>query len=153
MSKTDSELLNYLAGIVDGEGCIGGYSRWHSRRSFSVSVHVCMTNSIIPSMFVDRFGGHVLLEKKKTTAGKPIFRWSAFCNKAADVLEILVPYLVLKKDQAIDAITLARLHSKSAVKKLIPTGSGRRGLISLPVSDEMFQKRLEIANRLKERNI
>ena len=103
-------------------------------------------------MFADRFGGKVTVGRKLTKGNKFIYRWNVHCNKAADILLQLAPFLILKKNQALDGIAMARLHNRKLVPKMVPPGTGRRGLISLPLKQEQIDQRRSIAARMVERN-
>ena len=138
--------LAYLAGIVDGEGSIGAHWRSHSSVNIQVNIQVGMTQVGAVELFVKVFGGHIHIEKRVTKSGKPIYKWRLNCRKAADCLEKLLPYLIIKREQARDAIALARMHRERHL------GKGSTPGYSEPIPEEAILARREIANRIYRRN-
>jgi hypothetical protein len=91
----------YLAGIFDGEGCVGYYKRRGSRTKYSYVSMVLITQSDFRLM--------LWLEEKigfgsvTSRAGKKHFEYHWQDNKKSDVVEFLEaiePYLLLKREQA-----------------------------------------------------
>lgn len=91
----------YLAGIFDGEGCVGYYKRIGSRNKYSYVSMVLITQSDFRLM--------LWLESKigfgnvTTRAGKKHFEYHWQVNKKSAVVEFLeaiAPYLILKGEQA-----------------------------------------------------
>jgi intein/homing endonuclease len=102
---TDSLQLAYLAGIIDGEGCV---SRQESSSSWTVAV--TNTSSELEKV-LGGIGGLFYYPPRRAslkfdgTLNKQRFEWKV-C-RAWDVLELLealAPYLVIKKDRAAQAI-------------------------------------------------
>lgn len=89
----------------------------------------------------DTFGGKVKIASKPTKSGKPIFWWSLYCKKAAYFLELVLPYLKIKRSRAINAIALAKMMTKRPRKK----GD------DITV-DELSQRRF-LANKIRNENI
>jgi len=100
--------IAYCAGILDGEGSISASKSTGCSLNFRVIVSVSMCDAEPLHLFVKLFGGCVKTTKTPTRTGKPIFYWAIFCRNAADVLETLLPYLLVKRQRAINAIQLAR---------------------------------------------
>ena len=142
---TETELA-YLAGIVDGEGSIGAHWRTNSSVSFHVNFQVGMTQVGAIDLFVKIFGGHIHIEKRRTKSGKPIYKWQIYARKAANCLEKLLPYLIIKREQARDAIVLARMHRERH------SGKGSTPGYSLPIPESDVLMRKEIAKRIYQRN-
>lgn len=90
----------YLAGLFDGEGCVGYYKRKGNRNKYSYVSMVLITQSDFRLM--------LWLEAKigfgtiTTRAGKKHFEYHWQTNKKSDVkefLEAIEPYLLLKGQQ------------------------------------------------------
>lgn len=97
-----SEQLAYIAGIVDGEGCIGLTRMKQTRIVMRVSV--AMTDKIIPEWLDAEFGG--TLSVRNTRPGwKTRYDWNIYSQKALVFLKQVLPFLVIKKGQAELAIT------------------------------------------------
>lgn len=105
----------YAAGLIDGEGSISASPSPRCQHNYRVQVAVAMCDYEPLGWLMETFGSKVRIERRVTKTGKPIFTWSLYCQNAADFLEMLLPYLKIKRGRAIDATALARL-SKSRTK-------------------------------------
>ena len=101
MKKTD---LAYMAGIIDGEGCIrigkGNQGGNNKKVNYTLKMSIGMANPYIPQMFRFVFGGHFFQSTEGTAERLPTWQWGIDSNKAVDVLRTLLPYLKLKKSEA-----------------------------------------------------
>ena len=84
------EEMAYYAGIVDGEGSIAYY------KSLSVAVEGLYPKTLIDMYTV--FGGSV--SEIKRDKNRRYYRWRIFGQSAAQCLQMLLPYLREKKEQA-----------------------------------------------------
>jgi hypothetical protein len=95
----------YLAGIVDGEGCIGA-ARVGSRKgrvpTAMFTVFISMTDRQPPDMACALYGGHVRLvqDKRGDTVRKAMYCWQAYGDIGARFLVDILPYLRIKGPQA-----------------------------------------------------
>lgn len=106
MKKID---LAYVAGIIDGEGCIGLYlSKKSSYYFIQVAVH--MTNEWMITWLSNNFSGskNVYTHYRKRANCKPEWAWNITGKKALEFLELIYPYLKLKKAEAEIAINFQR---------------------------------------------
>ena len=106
MKKVD---LAYVAGIFDGEGCI--CLRSSKRRSYTLDVSIVNTNEWLMQWLKFAFGGNCYSMQYKSNEErnwKPCWRWALASNKAMNFLELIHPYLRLKKPQADIAIKFQR---------------------------------------------
>jgi len=98
------EIFAYTAGIVDGEGSI------HIMRSKDVSyktslkyelrVSIGNTNEWLCQWLKMQFGGCVSSHTPLKPHWKRSYNWLMRANKARDFLELILPYLVIKKTHA-----------------------------------------------------
>jgi len=94
MKKTD---LAYIAGIFDGEGCITFQkSKSHPQ---SVFVELTNTNEWIVRQFYFWFGGS-FRNWQSQPHWKVTWRWVAQGEGGVKFLELILPYLKLKRPQA-----------------------------------------------------
>jgi hypothetical protein len=104
--------LSYMGGILDGEGTIR-IDKMKSKASlrsnkrinpcYSVHMSLGMTDPRIPYMFYSVFGGSKRVECVPTR--HPVYRWHLRGNKSAyPVLKALLPYLIVKRNNALLAI-------------------------------------------------
>ncbi len=88
--------LSYAAGIIDGEGYIGVQNKW-SRNNYQLRVAVAMKYDIIPNWLYERFEGSVTTY---LNAGKSLTMWVVSGQLARSCCEQVLPYLLLKNEQA-----------------------------------------------------
>src|SRR6185295_11739251 len=99
-----SELLAYLAGVVDSDGWIGiDKSPINARRkSPRYQPAVVVTNCSVPMMelFKREFAGSIMLRKQVLAHHKPTYRWKVCNRMAAEICRQIIPYLLVKRAQA-----------------------------------------------------
>ena len=103
-------LLAYIAGLVDGEGCVFIHRNKHSGKRVTYSLLVTIANSDVEllSYIQHRFDGRIDGSSNHELRGRerPSYRWCIHGEKAAQFLETICPYLVLKYSHALIAIEL-----------------------------------------------
>lgn len=105
-SKFPEKVISYLAGFFDGEGCISVMIRKTRKSGSYVQIKVggCVIEPM--SLFKEVFGGEVFTAKRKTASGKDVHYYRATVNQTRVILEVLLPYLLVKRDQAKKALEL-----------------------------------------------
>lgn len=116
MRKTD---LAYAAGIMDGEGSIGIYANTSKKGNpvYRMRVRVNNTDEWLIHWLHQNFGGCIGVTDRGARFGrnwKPAWYWTVSCRPALLFLNMVSPYLRLKKPQAEIAIRFqeTRKHSK-----------------------------------------
>lgn len=89
--------LQYAAGFVDGEGCIG-FAK--TRKSIYPRILVTNTNIDILQEFKDKWGGDINPLSLKKDNWKQGYSWRISWSKAVDFLSDIEPYLKIKKAQS-----------------------------------------------------
>lgn len=89
--------LRYMAGFVDGEGCIG-FAK--CRSSLYPQVVVVNTNREILEQFKKRFGGDIRPLSKRKSNWKIAYSWRVNWQKAVSFIDAIYPYLIIKTAQA-----------------------------------------------------
>ena len=134
---TESESA-YLAGLFDGEGCVGYYKRQGNRNKYSyVSVVMIAQSDLRLMLWLESKIGFGTVTSR---AGKKHFEYHWSTNKRQHVkefLEVIQPYLILKKDQ-VD--TLLMHIEQEGVEPL------RRGM----VTPDVLLKRENVYQRLRQ---
>ncbi len=92
---TNKEQLIYLAGLVDGEGCL---STNRSKYSIRARLSIDNTNQMVLQWVKLLFGGGVY--KYPLRGHKQAFSWVLVCNQAVRLVECLLPYLKIKREEA-----------------------------------------------------
>lgn len=114
-----SEQLAYIAGIVDGEGCISlfhttnqhrpvrnrnsrsvGNSHPGRSRQTILRVSVGMTDKTIPEWLYATFGGVLQYRQRAKSSWKDRWDWNLSSQMAAAFLKQILPYLKIKHGQA-----------------------------------------------------
>jgi len=95
MKKTD---LSYTAGIIDGEGWINIAHRGF--RQTVIHVGVGNTNEWLINWLQFSYGGSVAKRKPCKDGQKPSWVWDISSKKAGEFLNLVLPYLQIKRPQA-----------------------------------------------------
>lgn len=105
----EAALLAYMAGIFDGEGTVGikKYLPKGNNRTmcYFLYLRIGMQSFDVMNLFKETFGGSLNEERVRQEGKNPIWRWDATGKShVAAILGALLPYLIVKKDQAILAL-------------------------------------------------
>lgn len=101
-SWTDAE-TGYIAGIIDGEGCIGIYRSSSHDRTFFLLIIIANTNIALLEWMKKKFGcGYLAPQSKSKTHPKDKQSYSLEVSrmKAYEILLRIFPHLIVKKPQA-----------------------------------------------------
>jgi hypothetical protein len=146
--------LAYLAGVMDGEGTISMCDKritkrksrgirktkkvYRARVNFSTTITVANTDPRIMDWLLDNFGGAVSHSKRQHSHWKAKITWIMPTKKITYLLTAIIPYLVLKKEQA-HLMIEARKSFDENQKQLL-------------TSDEVYNRRLEISQLIRQHN-
>lgn len=110
MTLTDTDRA-YCAAIIDGEGCVA-ITRSSRGNAPRLVVAVVNTSEALIRWMQERFGGRIneVRRKRRTRGERPTWDWRLHNQAAADFLDQVRPYLVIKGDQADLAIQYASAH-------------------------------------------
>ena len=120
--------IAYLAGIIDGEGYIGIKKTAHKNRvtpGFHARIQVRMIHDGAIRMLQDTFGGSIYKEKPHVDGGRPLACWQLSDAKAEYALRILLPYMVVKRENAENVLALRDLQTTSKQHRTKPNGFRR----------------------------
>ena len=90
--------MAYIAGFIDGEGCIRLKQSDRKGQRFYVTMHVTNADKKPLEKIQDIFGGKIYFQEK--SKNKIIWQYYITCAEAADTLRALVGFLITKKSQA-----------------------------------------------------
>ena len=117
LSPTDAA---YLAGIFDGEGSIG-VSRYRNKENacgykFEPYVNITNTSKAMLDWVCEKTGLDKVYDRKESSikAKRRCWRWSARRLEVAPLLRQVIPYMVVKKDQALNVIAFMESRPKVA---------------------------------------
>ena len=110
--------LAYLAGLIDGEGTISCSVNKNAKNVLALQKQLSIfnTNLLLVSWITSHFGGkvHSRVRSEKWKEEHQV-KWSA--TEAVVILELVLPYLVIKKEQAEIFIALHKTKSNSVSKE------------------------------------
>ena len=92
----------YIAGFVDGEGCIRIKKANKTGNSYYITLNVTNTDKQPLELIKSIFGGKVFFQEKGVN--KVIWQYYSTCSEAVDTLKTLLGFLISKKEQADYAI-------------------------------------------------
>jgi hypothetical protein len=142
--------LAYAAGVVDSDGYIGVHRSTYAMRvrgdaGQAVYVPRVAVKQVTPQaldLLHEVFGGHRYSGKPTAARGRPLLGWAVHSAMAARTCEALLPFLRIKREQALNAIEVGRLNAL-----------GERHRFDLPEVDpaEPMVTMAEAARRLGKR--
>lgn len=113
----------YLAGIIDGEGCISiflhkyGTKDGSSKFTTNLEISIYQADDRLMKWLVFHYGGK-FYRHDCDGASRPGYSWFAPRGKAREEFLLqVIPYLLLKKEQALLALQYLRLERKWDLEK------------------------------------
>jgi len=115
-SELPLEVIAYTAGIIDGEGYVGIDKQCNGRWSngdpyYYARVAVSNTGNRLISWLQSNWGGSVNHRTPSNPRANDIWVWVVSTGYSAEVLSIVLPFLVLKRRQADTVMRFSRLSS------------------------------------------
>lgn len=105
--------LAYIAGIIDGEGCICPVSRTsHLGRRYNIELTVEMTDRTAIDFIQAIVGGNIYHKLPEDENHKESWRWIAKGEKAKAILKVIKPFLLVKRGHAELALRLLTIHER-----------------------------------------
>ncbi len=139
----------YVGGFFDGEGSIGIYKNNNKNPGYSLRTQVTQNKSPVSlslyNRLIKQFGGN--LSEQITLSGDIKYNWQLNAAKATVFLETILPFLLMKSDQAKIAILWQRQRPIR-----IRTDKGRIAL-STPENKQLNIYTSELIKVLKKKSI
>lgn len=152
--------LAYLAGVIDSDGSIGIKKSTYSMRvvgdskqpSYSERVSIKQVEPEAIDLAYSLFGGYKFRQKPSAPNGKFLNGWQVTDKKAIAVIKAILPFLRIKKKQALNCISLRKIKNDSR-KSRLAFGRGHVGAASRSPKHsqamaECWQKALMLNGRL-----
>jgi hypothetical protein len=147
--QLDQRTLAYVAGIVDGEGCIAirrcKASGSRKTPAHSAIVTVGNTSRKLIEYLVGLYGFGTVTYRAPTKERRGSYLWTVESKKARTVIAPLRDFLVIKREQA--ALLIEFVDGFESFKGARP---GHRG--GIPVSDAEMGRRAALHDRMRELN-
>lgn len=139
-------VLGYMAGIIDGEGSVElKINKPTAGHSLNLVLHVFNSDRPLMDWMQLNFGGKVYDIHRRARVEKPqwqpVYIWNLTSTAARDLLEILAPYMVVKRSQA-ELAVYAWDNRKAHYR-----GNGP-GRVRRVVPDEVKAERLAFKNQM-----
>ena len=128
----------YMAGIVDGEGSIS-IRRENPKGNYvyyRVTLRVTNTNKELIDWLQKTFNGTVHKRKNWKSCWKPCFEWKVYDSIAITIIKRILPYLIVKLQQASLAIHFQRAKSNFSQYFIKMKELNRRGISSVEVKEK-----------------
>lgn len=126
--------LAYLAGLVDGEAYIGikksqPYNELTGRINpgYHERIQIRMVDEPAIKIFAETFGGWYYKEKPHAHKGRLLYCYQASDKLAANILEYLLPYLLVKHESALTVLKLRDSKNHPVKIKTEVTSNSRWG--------------------------
>lgn len=113
MKETD---IAYCAGLVDGEGCVRikkskAYKcQGRATPGYHASLQAKMVDRGAIEFLANTLGGWHYTQRSALKSGRPLFTWQLTDLKAETTLRTLLPFLRVKKEQALLVLALRDLQ-------------------------------------------
>lgn len=140
MKETD---LAWAAGIIDGEGCISIQRCYHTANRppcYTLFVTAGMVHKPTAERLRRLFGGCLYMKKPRNPKHQVGWYWYVASRKAAEVLEIVYPYLFTKHKQA-------GLGIRFSKRQLVPRQYRRK-----PIPQAFLREREKLFWQIREGN-
>lgn len=141
--------IAYLAGIIDGEGTlfIGNYGTKDKIRGtgfFQTIIAVTTTDKCLTDWLYNNFGGwksEYTPKQRAQNCKGPVHSWKCTGDRLTHLCELMIPYLIIKKDQALILLEMRKTYFCSEYQP------GKQGVQR--ISDDLISKRLHLMDQLK----
>ena len=125
------QLLAYIAGFFDGEGCIYINRWWDKRRGcyeYALNIEVSNTNPAPLKILKEIFGGKVKEKSRNSTKTnwRKAWKWVCKSRMSETFLEKMLPYLIIKQDEARLALEYRKTCEGKCFRKLTNCERDRR---------------------------
>lgn len=105
VNNPEREDLIRMAAFIDGEGCIGilQHRQPTKRRpggQMLLKVDTTNTDPRLAEWCKEKFGGITTIATSKNPKHRSVYRWFAHGEHAATILELCLPFFLLKREQA-----------------------------------------------------
>jgi|WetSurMetagenome_2_1015567.scaffolds.fasta_scaffold609303_2 hypothetical protein len=108
---SDKAKYSYLAGIIDGEGCLTiGAGRKGNVTNYNSIIMVASTSEKLIKWLQTNFGGNYYKSSRVSDKWKQAYIWRFLKkNEIEKLLLAILPYLIIKREQAILLLEFVRL--------------------------------------------
>ena len=123
IEKMTNEQLAYFAGLLDGEGCIriGQYKNVIGVKSYRGFIQIAMTNKNAIDWLKENIGGGKYIDYKKNNPNSKVcYYWTVNQKRGKCLIKRALPYLVVKRQQALKFLQFCDTLQPSGYRKRVP---------------------------------
>lgn len=113
---TNKENLIYLAGLMDGEGCICCINPSAEPNKCKLVLEIAITHQPTLQWVKLLFGGNVY-KNVRSPRQNNLWRWRLNAVEAVALLKEIIPYLKIKKEEAIEAVKYEKTFNNSPTRR------------------------------------
>nr|WP_238400055.1 hypothetical protein [Kocuria indica] len=141
MSRTTDA---YAAGLIDGEGCI--LIQKSKGPTYHHLVTIGMTQKALETLrrMQRAYGGNIKMMRPSTEKWDAAYGWTVAGQEAKALLEAVLPFLVLKEEQARLALKLVDLHA--SLPRRFPNSPARAWTPEARERGELIKQRMHELN-------
>lgn len=144
MVEPPATTLAYLAGVIDGEGCMGirrtkSSGKFKSTR-YAAILTVGNTSRLLIEQLMAAFGVGSVTYRYPTKTKRACYLWTVSSHGAREVLRLVHPYVIVKRAQA--AVLLEFIEEFTSFKGGRPgkKGGTKVGLDELARRERLYQQ-------------
>ena len=135
--------LIYLAGFVDGEGCVSlAWRKVRGKNYITPNIQITNTNKEIIEWIASEIPGHIHERKEKRVNRKDSWCYQISGNKALELIKDIYPYLKVKRQQADVVMGINR----------IKVGRGLDGRLVRTITPEIDKQNLDAVMLIRSLN-
>ncbi len=125
----------YVAGLIDGEGCISIAKGTRGHYSVRVEVGMTIKASALLEMLQAEYGGAIDSHRAATDRWEAALRWRILGSKAGPFLERMLPQLLLKEEQARLALKMEEIRASLPSGRWTPEAAERCEWLRLRIKE------------------
>lgn len=118
----------YAAGVIDSDGCIGvSRSTWRMRNkgdcvnpTYQARITVKQVEPAAIDLLQSLWPGYRAVQQPSVNKGKPLHAWHIHSQAAGRALTDLLPFLRIKREQAVNALEVCRLSALGSRRFVVP---------------------------------
>jgi len=114
--KISTLSIQYVAGFFDGEGCVNIYQTKKGvkkdRIGYQLTTSIFNSDKEVVEKLKKSLGGYIQIRKRNTDKWKDGYVWRLITNHASKFLKEILPFLIIKKEQAKVAIEFQELRQR-----------------------------------------
>lgn len=159
MGITSKSTAAYLAGLLDGEGWIGvskvsDYAHSRTRKGYFFKANIAIANTYKPLIdWLQKSFGGTVREDNRGNRKRTLYQWgSQNPEYITEFLRTILPYLRIKREQALNLIEFCKTFDKKNYSVEQRTNENSKWKIARVLSPAIWEKREVLYEKSKRLN-